>query len=153
MHGYHRRTLADVPLDLRRVGLVVRVRCLVYPTHGCRRRFRKQVRGVLEARWFDGNLHCSARIAWYGGPSFLVAVSVLGQMSLLSLSRSWLRHRHSGAVLVGSGVEAGFRRSPGNKGHMPRCDRAELSRLLRLGQRLCWTSPLQRFLRTSLPWK
>ena len=48
VHGYHRRILADVALDARRVRLVVRVRRLVCPTYGCRRTFHEQVPGVVE---------------------------------------------------------------------------------------------------------
>lgn len=48
MHGYHLRTVADVPVDGRRVVVGVRVRRLVCPTRGCRHTFREQVPGVLE---------------------------------------------------------------------------------------------------------
>ncbi|MDG4793463.1 ISL3 family transposase [Micromonospora sp. WMMD1082] len=48
VHGYHQRTLADVPVDARPVVLRVRVRRLVCPTQGCRRTFREQLPGVLE---------------------------------------------------------------------------------------------------------
>lgn len=48
VHGYHWRTLADAPLDGRRVVLCVRVRRLVCPTRGCRHTFREQIPGVLE---------------------------------------------------------------------------------------------------------
>lgn len=48
VHGYHWRTVADVPVDGRRVVVGVRVRRLVCPTHGCRHTFREQVPGVLE---------------------------------------------------------------------------------------------------------
>ncbi|WP_199729606.1 ISL3 family transposase [Micromonospora sp. M71_S20] len=47
VHGYHQRTLADVPVDARPVVLRVRVRRLVCPTQGCRRTFREQLPGVL----------------------------------------------------------------------------------------------------------
>jgi hypothetical protein len=47
VHGLHERTVGDVPLDARRVQVVVRVRRLVCPTFGCRRTFREQVPGVL----------------------------------------------------------------------------------------------------------
>src|SRR5260370_40034460 len=43
MHGYHERTVADVPVDARRVQVVVRIRWLVCPTRGCRQTFREQV--------------------------------------------------------------------------------------------------------------
>jgi transposase len=48
VHGYQLQTVADVPLDGRRVVVRVRVRRLVCPTHGCRHTFREQVPGVLE---------------------------------------------------------------------------------------------------------
>lgn len=48
VHGYHLRTVADVPVDGRRAVVRVRVRRLVCPTRGCRRTFREQVPGVLE---------------------------------------------------------------------------------------------------------
>ncbi|WP_443709850.1 ISL3 family transposase [Salinispora arenicola] len=47
VHGYHQRTLADVPVDARPVVLRVRVRRLVCPTQGCRRTLREQLPGVL----------------------------------------------------------------------------------------------------------
>ncbi|MGP3689561.1 ISL3 family transposase [Streptomyces sp. IBSNAI002] len=48
VHGYHWWTVADVPVDGRRVVLRVRVRRSVCPTRGCRQTFREQVPGVLE---------------------------------------------------------------------------------------------------------
>lgn len=48
VHGYHRRTVTDVPVDARRVILKVRMRRLVCPTPGCRQTFREQLPGVLE---------------------------------------------------------------------------------------------------------
>ncbi|MGY3200274.1 transposase-like protein [Streptomyces sp. TE5632] len=48
VHGYHERTVADVPVDGRRVVVRVRVRRLVCPTRGCRQTFREQLPGVLE---------------------------------------------------------------------------------------------------------
>jgi len=48
VHGYHERTVADVPVDARRVQVVVRIRRLVCPARGCRQTFREQVPGVLE---------------------------------------------------------------------------------------------------------
>ena len=48
VHGYHWRTVADIPVDGRRVVVRVRVRRLVCPTRGCRHTFRDQVPGVLE---------------------------------------------------------------------------------------------------------
>ncbi|GGS28094.1 hypothetical protein GCM10010269_78400 [Streptomyces humidus] len=48
VHGYQLRTVADVPVDGRRVVVRVRVRRLVCPTRGCCHTFREQVPGVLE---------------------------------------------------------------------------------------------------------
>ncbi|MBT2438782.1 ISL3 family transposase [Streptomyces sp. ISL-36] len=49
VHGYHGRTVADVPVDGRRVVVNVQVRRLVCPVLGCRRQtFREQVPGLLE---------------------------------------------------------------------------------------------------------
>ncbi|MBB5782071.1 transposase [Nonomuraea jabiensis] len=48
VHGYHQRCVADVPIDARRVLVVVRIRRLVCPTRGCRQTFREQLPGVLE---------------------------------------------------------------------------------------------------------
>ena len=49
VHGYHHRTVADVPVDGRRVVVRMRVRRLVCPVPGCpRQTFREQVPGLLE---------------------------------------------------------------------------------------------------------
>ncbi|ONH24449.1 ISL3 family transposase [Pseudofrankia asymbiotica] len=48
VHGFGLRTVADLPVDERRVVVVVRVRRLVCPTRGCRQTFREQVPDVLE---------------------------------------------------------------------------------------------------------
>ncbi|MEU9015812.1 ISL3 family transposase [Streptomyces sp. NPDC048479] len=48
VHGYHWRTVTDVPVDGRRVVVRIRVRRLVCPTLGCRHTFREQMPGVLE---------------------------------------------------------------------------------------------------------
>ncbi|WP_411118371.1 ISL3 family transposase [Streptomyces sp. 058-1L] len=49
VHGYHRRTVADVPVDGRKVVVHVRVRRLVCRVLGCRRQtFREQVPGLME---------------------------------------------------------------------------------------------------------
>lgn len=49
VHGYHDRTLRDVPVDGRQVVLRARIRRLVCPVLGCRRQtFREQVPGLLE---------------------------------------------------------------------------------------------------------
>lgn len=49
VHGYHRRTVADMPVDGRPVMVRVRVRRLVCPAPDCpRQTFREQVPGLLE---------------------------------------------------------------------------------------------------------
>ncbi len=50
LHSYHRRTVADLPVDGRlvRVRVRVRVRRLVCPTPHCWGTFREQVPGLLE---------------------------------------------------------------------------------------------------------
>ncbi len=49
VHGYHGRTLRDVPLDGRQVVVRVRIRRLVCPVRSCSRQtFREQVPGLLE---------------------------------------------------------------------------------------------------------
>jgi transposase len=49
VHGYHVRTVTDVPVDGRQVVARVRVRRLVCPVLGCRRQtFREQVPGLIE---------------------------------------------------------------------------------------------------------
>jgi transposase len=48
VHSLHQRTVGDVPVDGRRVQIVVSVRRLVCPTSGCRQTFREQVPGVLQ---------------------------------------------------------------------------------------------------------
>ena len=49
VHGVHRRTIADVPADGRRVVVSVQVRRLVCPVLGCpRQTFREQVPGLIE---------------------------------------------------------------------------------------------------------
>ncbi|MFC8794822.1 ISL3 family transposase [Streptomyces cinereoruber] len=49
VHGVHRRTIADVPADGRRVLVFVQVRRLVCPVLGCpRQTFREQVPGLIE---------------------------------------------------------------------------------------------------------
>lgn len=49
VHGYHGRTVADVPVDGREVVVHLRVRRLVCPVLGClRQTFREQIPGLLE---------------------------------------------------------------------------------------------------------
>ncbi|MET8331780.1 ISL3 family transposase [Streptomyces sp. NPDC005181] len=49
VHGFHERTVADLPVDGRRVVVSVRVRRLVCPVLACpRQTFREQVPGLLE---------------------------------------------------------------------------------------------------------
>ncbi|MFF4668178.1 ISL3 family transposase [Streptomyces sp. NPDC001282] len=49
VHGFHHRTVADVPVDGRRVVVLARLRRLVCPALGCSRQtFREQVPGIVE---------------------------------------------------------------------------------------------------------
>lgn len=49
VHGFHRRAIADVPADGRRVVVSVQVRRLVCSVLGCpRQTFREQVPGLIE---------------------------------------------------------------------------------------------------------
>ncbi|QCX82349.1 hypothetical protein C9F11_46945 (plasmid) [Streptomyces sp. YIM 121038] len=49
VHGYHGRTVRDLPVDGRPVVLHLQVRRLVCPVVGCRRQtFREQVPGLVE---------------------------------------------------------------------------------------------------------
>jgi hypothetical protein len=55
VHGYHQRTLGDVPVDGRRVVVTVRGRGMRCPVLGCpRETFREQVPGVLELTQVGG---------------------------------------------------------------------------------------------------
>ncbi|RLK23776.1 transposase [Micromonospora sp. M71_S20] len=83
VHGYHQRTLADVPVDARPVVLRVRVRRLVCPTRGCRRTFREQLPGVLnryQRRTFRLISQVGAvvrQLAGRGGARLLSALAVV----------------------------------------------------------------------------
>src|SRR5438105_3714370 len=49
VHGYHLRTVKDVPVDGRQVVVRLRVRRLVCAARGCpRQTFREQIPGLLE---------------------------------------------------------------------------------------------------------
>ncbi|MFD4977137.1 transposase family protein, partial [Streptomyces sp. NPDC058424] len=49
VHGYHRRTVRDLPVDGRQVVVHLRVRRLACPALGCwRQTFREQIPGLLE---------------------------------------------------------------------------------------------------------
>jgi transposase len=62
IHGYHWRTVADVPVDGRRVVVRVRARRLVCPTRGCRHTFREEVPGVLDmVRFVAAQRHARTR--------------------------------------------------------------------------------------------
>ncbi|WP_459254007.1 ISL3 family transposase [Streptomyces sp. NPDC059373] len=60
VHGYHRRSVTDVPVDGRQVVVHLRVRRLVCPVLGCRRQtFREQIPGLLER-----HQRRTVRLAW-----------------------------------------------------------------------------------------
>src|SRR3954465_14140755 len=47
VHGYHHRTVKDVPVDGRQVVVHLRVRRLACPAQGCQRQtFREQIPGL-----------------------------------------------------------------------------------------------------------
>ncbi|GGQ36106.1 hypothetical protein GCM10010140_77560 [Streptosporangium pseudovulgare] len=48
VHDCHERSVAGVPIDARRVLVMVRIRRLVCPTRGCHQTFRERLPGVLE---------------------------------------------------------------------------------------------------------
>ncbi len=95
VHGMHKRTLGDVPVDARRVQIVVRVRRLVCPTYGCRQTFREQVPGVLQRhqrRTPRLQVHVDAvarELAGHGAARLLttLAVPVSRQTTIRSLLR------------------------------------------------------------------
>lgn len=60
VHGYHRRTVTDVPVDGRPVVVHLRVRRLVCPALGCRRQTsHEQISGLLER-----HQRRTVRLAW-----------------------------------------------------------------------------------------
>ena len=60
VHGYHRRRVADVPVDGRQAVVHLRVLRLVCPVLGCRRQtFREQIPGLLER-----HQRRTLRLAW-----------------------------------------------------------------------------------------
>jgi hypothetical protein len=95
MHGYHRRTVRDVPDDGRQVVVHLCVRRLVCPALGCRRQtFREQIPGLC---WSERHQRRTVRFAgqisqvareWYGR-----AAERLAGLLAVPVSRSTaLRH-------------------------------------------------------------
>ncbi len=76
VHGYHSRTVADVPVDGRRVVVRVWARHLACPTRGRRQTFRGQMPGVLEryqrrtARLTQASQGCGQGVSGPGGITF-----------------------------------------------------------------------------------
>jgi transposase len=84
VHGYHERTVADVPADGRRVLVKVRVRRMRCPVTGCpRQTFREQVPGVLgryqrRTARLTGQVSAVAReLAGRAGARLLPALGIL----------------------------------------------------------------------------
>lgn len=84
VHGYYKRTAADVPVDGRRVLVRVRVRRLRCPVAGCpRQTFREQVPGVLDryqrrTTRLTGQVSAVAReLAGRAGARLLPALGIL----------------------------------------------------------------------------
>jgi transposase len=84
VHGYYKRTAADVPADGRRVLIRVRVRRLRCPVPGCpRQTFREQVPGVLDryqrrTTRLTGQVSAVAReLAGRAGARLLPALGIL----------------------------------------------------------------------------
>jgi hypothetical protein len=74
VHGYHERTAADVPVDGRRVLVMVRVRRMRCPALDCKvQTFREQVSGVLE--------RCQRRISWLTAQVSAVLRELAGRAS------------------------------------------------------------------------
>ncbi|WP_228001291.1 ISL3 family transposase [Nocardia australiensis] len=91
VHGYHLRTVTDVPLDGRPVVVRVRVRRLVCPTVHCRSTFREQVPGVLERyQRLTGQVRSVVReLAGRAGIRLLAALAV--RLSRQTAIRALLR--------------------------------------------------------------
>ncbi len=107
VHGYHERTVADVPVDARRVVIRVRVRRLVCPTRSCRQTFREQLPGVVE-RYQRRTVRLAAQVgavvkelAGRAGARVLSALAVLvsRHTALRALLRLPLPHRPVPRVL------------------------------------------------------
>jgi transposase len=84
VHGYHERTVADVPADGRRVLVRVKVRRMRCPIRGClRQTFREQVPGVLDryqrrTTRLTGQVSAVAReLAGRAGARLLPALGIL----------------------------------------------------------------------------
>lgn len=66
VHGYHERTVADIPVDGRQVSVVARLRRMRCPVLGCGvQTFREQVPGVL-ARYRRRTAHLDRRVGEAG---------------------------------------------------------------------------------------
>ena len=94
VHSYHERTIADVPVDARRVVIRARVRRLVCPTRGCRQTFREQVPGV-----FDRYQRRTSRLAAQIGAVVKELAGRAGARLLSALAVALSRHTALRALL------------------------------------------------------
>ncbi len=107
IHGYHWRTVTDLPLDGRPVIVYVQVRRLICSTLNCRRTFREQIPGVLERyQRRTARLTCQVRsvvrqLAGRAGARLLAALPVRlsRHTAIRALLRIPLPHRPVPAVL------------------------------------------------------
>lgn len=82
VHGYHRRSLADVPVDGRPVVVRLRVRRLVCQVLGCRRQtFREQIPSAVSLRLLSQFCRNVWRVLTAWGP---------GLVSQLSAVSTWI---------------------------------------------------------------
>lgn len=93
VHGYHGRTVTDVPVDGREVVVHLRVRRLVCPVLGClRQTFREQIPGLLE-RHQRRTVRLSAKISQVTRELCGRAAARLAGLLAVPVSRSTaLRH-------------------------------------------------------------
>ena len=93
VHGYHGRTVTDVPVDARQVVVRLRVRRLVCPVLGCQQQtFREQIPGLLE-RHQRRTVRLTAQISQVARELCGRAAARLAGLLTLSVSRSTaLRH-------------------------------------------------------------
>ncbi|MFE5038446.1 ISL3 family transposase [Streptomyces sp. NPDC056683] len=93
VHGYHRRTVRDVPVDGRPVVVHLRIRRLVCPILGCSRQtFREQIPGLLK-RHQRRTVRLAGQISQVARESCGRAASRLAGLLAVPVSRSTaLRH-------------------------------------------------------------
>ena len=99
VHGYHRRTVRDVPVDSRQVVVHLRVRRLVCPALGCRRQtFREQIPDLLERHQLRtvrlaGQISQVARELWGGAAARLAGPLAVPVSRSTALRWQWAARR------------------------------------------------------------